>query len=334
MTFEPVTGEPRLADNFGRRFPYLRLSVTDVCNFSCSYCLPDGYKKTGCESFLAQEELVRVVRAFSALGVWKIRLTGGEPTVRPDFIEIAEQIAAMPGIRKLAFTTNGYKLPQRAQKFYDAGLRAINISIDSLNAAQFKTITGHDRLEEILDGIEACKDAGFESIKINTVLLKGLNDTELDNFIAFVQDKPVSLRFIELMRTLDNHDYYSAHHLPGTRVTERLLSQGWRTKPRSEGAGPAQEFEHPESMGTIGLIAPYSKDFCKSCNRLRMSARGALHLCLFGEGGYSVRHLLQSDDQQEELQEKIMALMNFKKSAHFLHDNNSGVRDHLASIGG
>lgn len=334
MTFESVTGKPHLADNFGRRFPYLRLSVTDVCNFSCSYCLPDGYKKTGCESFLSQEELIRVARAFSALGAWKIRLTGGEPTVRPDFIEIAEQIAAIPGIRKLAFTTNGYKLPERAQSFYDAGLRAINISIDSLNAAQFKTITGHDRLEEILDGIEACQDAGFESIKINTVLLKGLNDTELDNFIAFVQDKPVSLRFIELMRTLDNQDYYSAHHLPGTHVTERLLSQGWRTKPRSEGAGPAQEFEHPESMGTIGLIAPYSKDFCKSCNRLRMSARGALHLCLFGEGGYSVRHLLQSDDQQEELQEKIMALMNFKKSAHFLHDNNSGVRDHLASIGG
>lgn len=334
MTFKPVSGVPHLADNFGRRFPYLRLSVTDVCNFSCSYCLPDGYKKTDCESFLNQDEIVRVVRAFAALGVWKIRLTGGEPTVRPDFIQIAEQIAAMPGIRKLAFTTNGYKLPERAQSFYDAGLRAINISIDSLNALQFKTITGHDRLEEILDGLEACHDAGFESVKINTVLLKGLNDAELDSFIAFVQDKPVSLRFIELMRTHDNQDYFKEHHLPGTRVTERLLSQGWRLKPRSEGAGPAQEFEHPQSTGTIGLIAPYSKDFCKSCNRLRMSAKGALHLCLFGEKGYSVRHFLQSDDQQEELQEKIMELMNFKKSAHFLHDNNSGVRDHLASIGG
>lgn len=326
--------EPHLADNFGRRFPYLRLSVTDVCNFSCSYCLPDGYKKTGCESFLDQEEIVRLVRAFAALGVWKIRLTGGEPTVRPDFIQIAQRVASVQGIKKLAFTTNGYKLPERAQSYYDAGLRAINISIDSLRPDQFKAITGHDRLGEILDGLDACHEAGFESVKINTVLLKGYNDNELDDFIAFVQDKPVSLRFIELMRTGDNQDYFSEHHLPGTRVIERLLTQGWRMKPRVEGAGPAQEFEHKDSKGTIGLIAPYSKDFCKSCNRLRMSAKGALHLCLFGEGGYSVRHLLQSDEQQEELQEKIMALMSFKKSAHFLHDNNSGVRDHLASIGG
>ena len=329
-----MTAGPQLADSFGRRFPYLRLSLTDVCNFRCSYCLPDGYKKTGCETFLEQTEILRLVRAFAALSVWKIRLTGGEPTIRPDFIGITRQIAAMPGIENLAFTTNGYKLPQRAQEYFDAGLRAINISIDSLNNSGFKTITGHDRLGEVLEGITACFEAGFESIKINTVLLKNLNDTELDDFIDFVKDKPVSLRFIELMRTRDNQDYFQKHHLSGTYVTERLLSKGWHAKPRADGAGPAVEFGHPESAGTIGLIAPYSKDFCKSCNRLRMSAKGVLHLCLFGEGGYSVRHLLQSDEQQEELQEKIMALMNFKKSAHFLHDNNSGVRDHLASIGG
>ena len=329
-----MTAGPQLADSFGRRFPYLRLSLTDVCNFRCSYCLPDGYKKTGCETFLEQTEILRLVRAFAALGVWKIRLTGGEPTIRPDFIDITRQIAAMPGIETLAFTTNGYKLPQRAQEYFDAGLRAINISIDSLNNSGFKTITGHDRLGEVLEGITACFEAGFESIKINTVLLKNLNDTELDDFIDFVKDKPVSLRFIELMRTRDNQDYFQKHHLSGTYVTERLLSKGWHAKPRADGAGPAVEFGHPESAGTIGLIASYSKDFCKNCNRLRVSAKGALHLCLFGEGGYSLRPLLQSDDQQEELEEKIMTLMNFKKSAHFLHQNNSGVRDHLASIGG
>jgi cyclic pyranopterin phosphate synthase len=325
---------PHIVDNFGRRFPYLRLSLTDVCNFKCSYCLPDGYKKTGCEHFVDRKEIIRIVQAFADLGVWKIRLTGGEPTIRPDFIDITKDIAAISGIRKLAFTTNGYKLPERAQSYYDAGLRAINISIDSLNADQFKTITGHDRLAEILDGINACVDAGFEAIKINTVLLKGLNDTELDGFLDFVHDKPVSLRFIELMRTGDNQDYFNAHHLPGTVVTERLLAQGWHKTPFEDGAGPAQEFAHNDSKGRIGLIAPYSKDFCKSCNRLRVSAKGALHLCLFGEKGYSVRHLLQADDQQEELKDKIMTLMNFKKTAHFLHDNNSGIRNNLASIGG
>ncbi|GJL85397.1 MAG: cyclic pyranopterin monophosphate synthase [Micavibrio sp.] len=323
-----------IADSFGRTFPYLRLSVTDVCNFSCSYCLPDGYKKTGCDPFMAQDEIVRLVRAFAELGTWKIRLTGGEPTVRRDFVDIAAMIHEIPGIRRLAFTTNGYKLQERAQEYYDAGLRAINISIDSLHPDKFKIITGHDRLHEVLDGVQASFEAGFESIKLNTVLLKGLNDNELDRFIDFVEDKPVSLRFIELMRTRDNADYFEAHHLPGTAVTEKLLERGWRARPRVEGAGPAQEFEHEGSAGTIGLIAPYSKDFCKSCNRLRVSAKGALHLCLFGEGGYSLREYLQSDDQIEELQEKILALMNFKRSAHFLHEGNSGVREHLASIGG
>lgn len=325
---------PQIADNFGRRFPYLRLSVTDVCNFRCSYCLPDGYKKTGCESYLSPAEILRLAAAFSHLGVWKIRLTGGEPTVRPDFLEIAKGISNLPGIQKLAFTTNGYKLPERARDYFDAGLRAINISIDSLKPRQFEDITGHNRLEEILEGMQECFRVGFQTVKINTVLLKGMNDLEIDDFIDFVADKPVSLRFIELMRTGENGNYFAAHHLPGTHVTERLLEKGWYLKPRTEGAGPALEFGHDKSVGTIGLIAPYSKDFCKTCNRLRVSAKGNLHLCLFGEGGYALRPLLQSDDQREELQDKILALMNFKKSSHFLHDGNTGSTPHLASIGG
>jgi len=326
--------KPAMADGFGRTFPYLRLSITDVCNFSCSYCLPNGYKKTGCEPFMNTDEIERLTRAFVGLGTWKIRITGGEPTVRKDFIEIVQRISALSGVRKIAFTTNGYKLPERAQSYYDAGLRAINISMDSLRADQFKSITGHDRLHEVIDGIQASLDAGFESVKLNTVLLKGINDSELDYFIDFVEDKPISLRFIELMRTRDNETYFSNHHLSGTAVTEKLLERGWGVRPRIEGAGPAQEFEHPDSKGMIGLIAPYSKDFCKTCNRLRVSAKGALHLCLFGEGGYSLRDYLQDDDQIEDLQEKILGLLNIKRSAHFLHEGNSGTREHLASIGG
>lgn len=323
-----------LTDSFGRRFPYLRLSVTDVCNFRCSYCLPDGYKKSGCEPFLSVEEIGRLVRGFAGMGTWKIRLTGGEPTVRSDFTEIVKTVSATPGIQRLAFTTNGYRLPERAEEFYNAGLRAINISIDSLKAGKFKDITGHDRLEEILDGIHAVFDVGFEAVKINTVLLKGLNDDELDDFVDFVQDKPLSLRFIELMRTLDNQDYYSAHHLSGQTVREKLLMRGWQEIERAEGAGPAVEFTHPSSRGRIGIIAPYSKDFCKTCNRLRVSAKGALHLCLFGTGGYSLREYLQHDDQMEELQNKVMDLMRFKRSSHFLQQNDSGATPHLASIGG
>jgi len=330
-----VENKPVIADSFGRLFPYMRLSVTDICNFRCTYCLPNGYWKTDSASaFMEQAEIVRLVRAFASLGVWKIRLTGGEPTIRNDFTDIVAVIRDIPGVRKLAFTTNGYKLPQRAQSYYDAGLRAINISIDSLTPDQFKKITGHDRLRDVLEGIQKSFEVGFKDVKINTVLLKGLNDEELDHFIDFVKDKPVSLRFIELMRTLDNQSYFNEHHLSGTIVKEKLLRRGWHLLPREDGAGPALEFKHPDSKGTIGLIAPYSKDFCKSCNRLRVSAKGDLHLCLFGEGGYSLRDYLQSDDQIDELQEKILHLMNFKRSAHFLHDDNSGVREHLASIGG
>jgi len=329
-----VLPDPFIADTFGRRFPYLRLSLTDKCNLRCSYCLPNGYKKDSQDSELDQTEIIRLVRAFSRLGVWKIRLTGGEPTIRPDFLDIVRKIASLDNIQKLAFTTNGYKLSERAQDYFDAGLRAINISIDSLKSEQFRTITGQDRFSEVLDGMNACLDAGFKTVKINTVLLKGLNDEELDDFIRFVEDKPVSLRFIELMRTRDNLDYFQNHHLSGALVSQRLLSLGWAAKPREVGAGPAVEFEHEKSTGKIGLIAPYSKDFCSTCNRLRVSAKGALHLCLFGEGGYSLRHLLQHDDQQQELQDQIISLMNFKKSAHFLHQGNSGATPHLASIGG
>lgn len=323
-----------LADAFGRRFPYLRLSVTDLCNFRCSYCLPDGYQGKSCDSYLSREEIGRLVRAFVELGVHKIRLTGGEPTIRPDFLELAKDISSIAGVRKLAFTTNGYKLADKAQSYYDSGLRHINISIDSLRPEQFEKITGHDRLADILEGLDVCLKTGFNSVKINTVLLKNLNDQELDSFIAFVSDKAVSLRFIELMRTGQNQDYFQAHHLPGTAVTERLLQLGWQLKPREGDSGPALEFIHKHSLGSIGLIAPYSKDFCKSCNRLRVSAKGALHLCLFGEGGFSLRPWLEHDEQRDELKEQILRLMNFKKSGHFLHDGNTGATPHLASIGG
>lgn len=323
-----------IEDRFGRRFPYLRLSVTDVCNFSCTYCLPDGYQKTHDDVFLTVPEIGRVVMAFAEMGTWKIRLTGGEPTVRPDFIDIAKTVSSIPGIRRTAFTTNGYKLPERAQGFYDAGLRAINVSIDSLDPRKFHEITGHDRLGEVVDGVGAALDAGFDSVKINTVLLKGLNDDELDGFLSFVADRPVSLRFIELMQTGDNLAYFRKHHIPATVIRNKLALRGWTLQERGEGAGPAVEYAHPDYAGRIGLIAPYAKDFCSTCNRLRVSARGSLHLCLFGAGGHDLRPLLQDDAQKEELKDKIMGLMQFKRSTHFLHDGNTGTRQHLASIGG
>lgn len=329
-----VTEDRPLEDKFGRRFPYLRLSVTDVCNFRCTYCLPDGYQKTHNDVFLTVPEIGRLVTAFAEMGTWKIRLTGGEPTVRKDFLDIVKTVASTEGIRKLAFTTNGYKLPQRAQSYYDAGLRAINISIDSFDPRRFHELTGHDRLEEVMEGVQAALDTGFEAVKINTVLLKGLNDDELDGFLSFVENRPVSLRFIELMQTGDNLAYFRKHHIPATVVKDKLKERGWDLTERDVGAGPAVEYAHADYQGRIGIIAPYSKDFCKTCNRLRVSARGGLHLCLFGAGGYDLRPLMQADEQKEELKDKIMDLMKFKRSSHFLQDGDTGARTNLASVGG
>jgi cyclic pyranopterin phosphate synthase len=323
-----------LTDPFGRQFPYLRLSVTDVCNFSCTYCLPDGYKKSGAEIFMNVDEIRRLVTAFAGMGTWKIRLTGGEPTVRADFLDIAKAVSGVEGIRRLAMTTNGYKLPDRAVDYYQAGIRAINISIDSLRPDKFKEITGHDRLGEILEGMQTCIKAGFEAIKINTVLLKGLNDGELDDFISFTESQPVSLRFIELMQTGTNNVYFKNHHLTGNVVREKLIARGWNLHPREDGGGPAEVYGKSGYRGTIGLIAPYSKDFCKTCNRLRISARGKLQLCLFGEGGHNLRPFLQHDHQIEELQETVQNLMRVKKETHFLQQGITGATPHLASIGG
>lgn len=325
----------RLEDGHGRRFEYLRLSLTDVCNFRCSYCLPDGYRKAkGAPANLSVDEIRRLVSAFAALGLWKVRLTGGEPTLRAEFVDIAAAVAAVPGIRRIAVTTNGYRLAERAQSYADAGIGAINISMDSLKPDRFHAITGHDRLNEILAGIDACRAAGIASIKLNSVLLKGLNDDELDDFIAFVVQHDLVLRFIEVMRTNDNPDYFVAHHLAGTFVTNRLEGLGWQRQARQPGAGPAIEYANPHGSGRIGIIAPYSKDFCASCNRLRVSATGKLHLCLFGDAGIDLRPLLQRDGQQDELVERLQRLVATKAPAHLLHQGNSGATPHLASIGG
>ncbi len=330
-----IANDGELQDRFARRFQYVRLSLTDICNFSCSYCLPNGFRKQkGAPPQLSVDELIRLVRAFAALGVWKIRLTGGEPTIRPEFLEIASRVSAIDGIKKLAVTTNGYRLPERAESYAQAGITAINISTDSLKSEKFNKITKHDRLLEVLDGITACQNAGIETIKVNTVLLKGLNDDELTDFVAFVKDRPIALRFIELMRTNSNSDYFKRHHLSGRKVSDMLEASGWSKLPRTAGAGPAIEFSHPDSTGRIGLIAPYSTDFCSTCNRLRVSAIGQLHLCLFGEGGFDLRPLLQSDAMLPELIKRICSLMIHKAPAHDLHNGNSGATPHLASIGG
>ena len=330
---EPI--DLRLRDGIGRRFEYLRLSLTEVCNFRCTYCLPDGFRKRcGAPPELTVAEIERAVRAFAALGLWKVRLTGGEPTVRRDFEDVARAVSSIPGIRRVAMTTNGYRLAENAQRWRDAGVSALNVSVDSLDPAKFAAITGHNRLAEIMEGIDAAREAGFGPIKLNAVLMRGVNDDELEAMTRLVATRDLSLRFIEVMRTNENADFFEKRHVSGESVARRLEENGWHRLPRQAGAGPAIEFGHPEALGRIGIIAPYSKDFCSTCNRLRLGSDGKFHLCLFGDGGIDLRALMQSDDQHDELVARIIRLTQGKAPTHRLHEGNSGATPHLASIGG
>jgi cyclic pyranopterin phosphate synthase len=322
-----------LEDNFNRKFSYLRLSITDVCNFRCSYCLPDGYKKNDQNQFLSIDEIKNLVSAFSELGVSKVRLTGGEPTVRKDFSQIISAIKNIQGIEKIVFTTNGYCLKQHAKEFFDSGADSVNISVDSLNAENFKKITGHNKLKEVLEGLEEALNTGFK-VKINAVLLKNLNDLELDNFINFVKNKPISIRFIELMQTGDNFDYFNKHHLSSEIIKNNLCDRGWKIAPREHNSGPAIEYFHHDYLGKIGIIAPYSKNFCDGCNRLRITAVGDLRLCLFGNSSHSLRPLLQDKNQKNQLQESVIKLLRLKDPSHLLQEGKSGLVSNLSSLGG
>ena len=235
----------------------------------------------------------------SELGVSKIRLTGGEPTVRKDFFEIIKIIKENSGIKKTVITTNGYKLDKIANDIKNSGLDGINISIDSLNPNIFKEITGHDRLVEILRGIKELQKLNFKNIKINAVLLKGVNDSENDfnEWAEFIKNNEVDFRFIELMQTGDNLDYFNKYHVPAKKFTDYLNNNNWVIQTFGKDAGPSKNYLNPKFRGKFGVIAPYSKDFCKSCNRLRITAKGDLRLCLFGNTGINIRHLMQKDSQ-------------------------------------
>jgi cyclic pyranopterin phosphate synthase len=327
-----------LKDSFGRKFPYIRLSISDVCNFKCGYCLPDGYKidKSDNRTFINTEEIKRLARALSELGVSKIRLTGGEPTIRKDFFEIIKIIKENSGIKKTVITTNGYKLDKIANDIKNSGLDGINISIDSLDPKTFKKITGHDRLEEILRGIKNLQKLNFKNIKINAVLLKGINDSERDFecWAQFIKNNEIDFRYIELMQTGDNLDYFNKYHVPSKKFMDYLNNNNWIIQTFGKDAGPAKNYLNPKFKGKFGVIAPYSKDFCKSCNRLRITAKGDLRLCLFGNTGINIRHLMQKDNQIEELKDLILKQLNFKKESHYLEIGETGLTKNLSTTGG
>jgi cyclic pyranopterin phosphate synthase len=323
----------QLEDTFGRKFKYLRLSITELCNFKCNYCLPDGNACDTPTGGLSIRQIETLVQAFAKMGTSKIRITGGEPALRKDLVDIISLCKQTPGIDKVALTTNAYRLNKDAQKYKDAGLDALNVSADSLDPRMFAAITGKKKLEDILQGVDSALAAGIKTVKFNTVMLKQFNYKELSSFLAYLKQHEVTWRFIELMQTGDNQVFFERNHVPGQAIKNTLLTQGWERIIRGGDAGPAQEFSHPDYRGNIGLIMPYSKDFCDTCNRLRVSSQGKLHLCLFANEGHDILPYLEAGDVDATV-EAVGLSMKDKKATHFLQEGFTGATKQLAMLGG
>ncbi len=313
-----------LTDSYGRRHDYLRISVTDRCNLRCLYCMgAEGVQQIPHRDILTYEEILQVVRAGAELGISKIRLTGGEPLVRKDLLHLVEKIALVPGITDLAMTTNGVMLPKYAAALKQAGLKRVNLSLDSLNPALYEKITRGGKLEQVLTGIDAALEQKLTPVKINTVLMKGLNHAEVPEFLRFAQQKPVQVRFIEYMPIGDHDKEYHKRYLPLTYVRDAAKKMELPLSPvlSSRTAGPAEIFTLPGGKGSVGLIHPISNHFCCSCNRLRLTAEGKLKACLYWQDEISVRPALGNPDALRQLLQEVL---DRKPREHMMNLSRSG----------
>ncbi len=266
-----------MKDGYGRNISYLRLSVTDLCNLRCRYCMPEeGVCKLAHDRLLTEDEMVTAVRAAAGLGITKVRITGGEPLVKPNILSICRRVAAVEGITETDLTTNATRLPAMAQALREAGIRRVNISLDTLNAERYAFITRRGVLAEALEGIEAALAAGFEKVKINAVLIGGFNEDEVPALAELTRRWPVDMRFIELMPMPGDTLFGEQAYIPADRVLDMLPEAA----PAAEHDGVARLYRLPGAMGNIGLISPLSSHFCGECNRLRLTADGHLKPCL------------------------------------------------------
>ena len=292
-----------MIDTYGRQITYLRLSVTELCNLRCRYCMPeDGVCKKRHEEMLTQEEMIMAIRAAAALGIRKLRITGGEPLVKSNIVELCRAAAAVDGIEEVCLTTNGTLLPKLAAPLREAGVRRLNISLDTLDAEKFRYITRIGNLEDALAGIEASLEAGFDKIKINSVLIGGFNDDEIPTLAALTQRYPVDVRFIELMPMYDSGDFGPDAFIPYTVVTDRLPD----LSPLPADGGVAKLYRLPGARGNVGLISPVSAHFCADCNRIRLTADGKLKPCLHSSDEISLKGL-DYDGMVETLRSAILS---------------------------
>ena len=275
-----------MIDSYGRRITYLRLSVTELCNLRCRYCMPaDGVCKKRHDEMLTQEESVTAIRAAASLGIRKLRITGGEPLVKANIVELCREAASVDGIEEVCLTTNGTLLPKLASPLRKAGVNRLNISLDTLDADKYEYITRVGNLSDAFAGVEAALDAGFEKVKINSVLIGGFNDDEIADLAELTRQYPVDVRFIELMPMYDSGDFGPEAFIPFTVVTERLPE----LIPLPPDGGVARLYRLPDAQGNVGLISPISAHFCAECNRIRITADGKIKPCLHSSDEISIK---------------------------------------------
>ena len=329
--------ETRLIDSFGRRLTYLRVSVTDRCNLRCTYCLPeDAEFPFGDRAFLSPAEIETIIGTLARLGIRRVRLTGGEPLVRRDLLEIVQRVKALPGIENLALSTNGIGLARLAPDLKAAGLDRVNVSMDSLDPERFREITRRGNLAEVWEGVEAALAAGLEPVKLNAVLLADGGEEDAERLAALTLDRPLHVRFIELMGTAANQHLQPERYLSCDIVRARLESCFGPLVPFDSGprTGPAKAFQFAGAKGSVGFITPLSHTFCAECNRLRLTARGELRLCLFADRVYPLRHLLAEPDPEAALESEILRVLQEKPAEHMLTQGNYGNLVSFMQIGG
>lgn len=324
-----------MQDTFGRTIDYLRISVTEACNFRCIYCAPNGFSAPQ-ESPLTADDIERIVRAAVALGITKIRLTGGEPLLRRDIVKIAHAISSVDGVQDLALTTNAFLLGRLARDLADAGLKRVNISLDTLQRDRFTEIVGVDAFDAVWAGICAAQDAGLAPLKINVVAMRGINDDEFTDFARLTIDHPWHVRFIELMPVGASdvaREFFSQHFISAGELIARLPELSKSDSP--QGNGPARTYRLPGAQATVGFITPASEHFCNACNRLRVTARGALCACLFGERGEDMRGALCEGVSESKLQELLARAIDKKPEQHPLgKDFKITSVESMSKIGG
>ncbi|WP_336365979.1 GTP 3',8-cyclase MoaA [Marinobacter sp. C2H3] len=312
----------RLTDRFGRTVDYVRLSVTDRCDFRCVYCMAEDMTFLPRQQVLTLEEIARLARNFVALGTRKIRLTGGEPLVRRDILSLVREIGGL-GLRDFAMTTNGSQLPALADDLRKAGLKRLNISLDSLDPERFRTLTRTGRLQQVLDGIDAAREAGFEGIKLNAVVMKGRNDDEIPGLVNFARQKGVDITFIEEMPLGEISEHDRGLALCTSDEVRQILSRHYDLVATTEDSGgPARYYRMPDSDTRVGFISPHSHNFCSTCNRVRVTVEGRLLLCLGNEHSMDLRRVLRANPTSDEpLREAITQAMDLKPERHHFSSN-------------